>query len=124
ADRRVEAQGIGPGRLEPGGGLAVGAGEQGDIMTERYQLVAEIGDDPLGAAIEQRRHRLAEGSDLGDPHDPAVPDDGGPVFRGGVRDDGRWAWGNGRALRRVGLWRHMPPVGLSDSWLPAPHSER
>jgi len=88
ANRRVEAQRVGPARLELRGRLAVGAGEQGDVMPELDQLVAEISDDPLGAAIEQRRHRLAERRDLGDPHGLAIADMRGGAQHGRFRREG------------------------------------
>jgi hypothetical protein len=36
-------------------GLRVAAGKQSDLVTLPYQLLAQIGDDPLGAAVKLRR---------------------------------------------------------------------
>ena len=47
-------------------GLRLGAGEQGDLVAEVDQGVGQVGDDPLGAAVEAGRHGLIEGGDLGD----------------------------------------------------------
>ena len=58
---RVEAQRAGPDRHEPRPGHAVAGSEQRDLVAECRKFVAEIGDDPLGAAIELGRHCLHQG---------------------------------------------------------------
>ena len=77
--------GIEPDRLiahrhQLGLGLRVGAGEQGHLVAQVDQRVGQVGDDPLGAAIESRRHGFVQRRDLGDPHSsgpnwaPALPE--------------------------------------------------
>ena len=68
AHSRVEAQRAGPDRFELGRGDAVAAGEQRDVVAERDQLVAQIGDDPFGAAVKLGRHGFHQRGDLGDLH--------------------------------------------------------
>ena len=41
-------------------GLRVAAGEQGDLMTLAYQLLGQIRDNPLGAAVKLRRTALVQ----------------------------------------------------------------
>src|SRR5207244_954850 len=48
-------------------GHRVAAREQGDLVALPDQLLGEIGDDPLRAAVELGRHALIERCDLRDP---------------------------------------------------------
>ena len=58
--------------------LGIGAGKQRHLMTKPDQSVDQIGDDPLGAAIEFRRHAFIERRDMCDLHlDPALVDGDG-----------------------------------------------
>ena len=50
--------------------LGFRAGEQGDLVAELDKGIGKIGHDALGPAIETRRHRFVEGSDLRNPHRP------------------------------------------------------
>ena len=67
-------------------GPRLGAGEQRHVVAELDQGVGEMGDDPLGAAVEARRDGLVERCDLGDLHElprwhrrsDALPVDPGP----------------------------------------------
>ena len=64
----IEAQRAAAHRLQPGFGDAVAGGEQGNIVTEGGELVGEVGDDALGAAIELGRHRFHQWRNLCDLH--------------------------------------------------------
>ena len=70
---RLQRRGIEADRLvahgdQVGLGLGVGAGEQGDLVAEIDQGVAQMRHHPFGAAIQLRRNRFVEGGDLGDLH--------------------------------------------------------
>ncbi|MNQ90988.1 hypothetical protein D3C85_1063510 [compost metagenome] len=71
----LQRLGVQPDRLiahrdQPRPRLGLGAGEQGHLVAQIDQGVGQVGDDPLGAAVETRRHRLIEGRDLSNLHDP------------------------------------------------------
>jgi hypothetical protein len=57
----VEAQGTRPRRYELCLRHAVAAGEQRDVMPDGGELVGDIGNDALGAAIELGWDRLSNG---------------------------------------------------------------
>ncbi len=67
-ERVFEAQGALGAGDEGGGGAGVAAGEEGDIVAAADELLGEGGDDALGAAVEQGRHRLDQGGDHRDLH--------------------------------------------------------
>jgi hypothetical protein len=74
----VVGDGVLDGRIEPqrghgaagelGGGDGIAAGEQRHVVPELHQFFGQIGDDPLGAAIQARRHALHQGGDLRNTH--------------------------------------------------------
>ena len=72
SDRRLETgvqpQRVTARRLQPGGGDRLAAGKQRYLMPAPDQPVGKVGDDAFRAAVEQRRHGLVEGRDLGDAH--------------------------------------------------------
>jgi hypothetical protein len=68
AQGAVEPQRRGPHAFQVGGGLRIAAGEQGDVVPHVHQGLGQVGDDPLGAAIEARGHGLGQWGDLGDTH--------------------------------------------------------
>jgi hypothetical protein len=45
---------------EPRSRLRVSARKQGYVMSEPYELLGEIGDDPFGAAVKGWRHGLVQ----------------------------------------------------------------
>ena len=67
--RRIEPDGLVAHGDQMGLGLRPGAGEQGHLVAELHQRVAQVRDDALGAAVQARRDGFIEGCDLGDPHD-------------------------------------------------------
>jgi hypothetical protein len=68
AHGRVEPQGLRAARNESGGRFRVAACEERHIVAPRNELVGEIGDDPLGTAIETGWDAFDERRNLGDPH--------------------------------------------------------
>ena len=68
AHRRVEAERGGGAFDQPGARLGIAAGEEGDVVALRHQLLGQVGDDALGAAVEPGRDALGQGRDLGDLH--------------------------------------------------------
>jgi hypothetical protein len=68
ADRRVKPQRMGGAGHEFGSCNRIAAGKQRDLMTLRYQFLGQIGNHPLGTAIEARRHALEQRSNLCNPH--------------------------------------------------------
>ena len=67
-DVLVEAQGHIAAGHEVGPGLAVPAGEKGDIVAARDERVAEMGYNTLRPAVEFWRDGFVKGGDLGDTH--------------------------------------------------------
>ena len=71
--QRIPHPGIEPERLlraryEFRRGQRVAAREQGDLVSLADQLLGEIRDDALGAAVQARRHAFDQRRDLGDFH--------------------------------------------------------
>ncbi len=65
-DAGVEPERLGHAGYEVGGGDRVAAREQGYVMTKAHQLFGEIGDDPLGAAVQPGRDAFHQGCYLRD----------------------------------------------------------
>jgi hypothetical protein len=65
---RIEAQCLPADRHQPGVRLGVAAREQRDIVSEFDETFGQVRDHTFGAAIEPRRHRLMQWSNLRDPH--------------------------------------------------------
>ena len=68
ADAVFEPQRFGYARHKIGGRDRIAAGKEGDLMAERHQLLGQVGDDPLGAAIEARGNAFDQRRDLRDFH--------------------------------------------------------
>src|SRR5262249_44257348 len=51
----------------------IAAGEQGHVVAEPHQLLRQVGDDALGAAIEPGRNALHQGGDLRNSHVMSLP---------------------------------------------------
>ena len=67
-DQLFKPQRMAARRLQPGRGDRLAAGKQRYPMAAPDQPVGKMGDDAFRAAVEQRRHGLVEGRDLGDAH--------------------------------------------------------
>ena len=72
-DDRIEPQRDVAAADQLGGCSGIAAGEQGDVMSLTHQLLGQVGNDPLGPAIELGRYTLGERSDLGDFHQQTPP---------------------------------------------------
>ena len=83
-NRGIEAQRLRPHRPERGAGLRIAAREQRHLVAHRDQLFRQVGDDPLGAAVEARRHGFDEGSNLGDAHGAETHGSGPPLECGEI----------------------------------------
>ncbi len=77
----IQPDGLVAHRDQLGPGVGIGAGEQGDLVPQLDQGVAEVGHHPLGAAIKPRRNRLVEGRYLCDLHfnNPRLEDASAPL---------------------------------------------
>ena len=64
---RIEAQRALTGLTRSPRAFRVAAGEQRDLMTPPHKLVGQPRHDPLGAAVQQRRHSLVEWRHLRNP---------------------------------------------------------
>ena len=64
----IEPDGLVAHRHERGPGPRLGTGKQRHLVAELDQGVGEMGDDPLGAAVESGRDGLVQRCDLGNPH--------------------------------------------------------
>ena len=68
AARAVEPQGAGPDRHQPAGRPRIGGREQGHLVAEPHELLGQVRDDALGAAVQLRRHALEERGNLRNSH--------------------------------------------------------
>src|SRR6185437_1977147 len=98
---------IEPDRLIPDGDerrprLRVCAREEDHIVAQVHQRVRQVGDDPLGAAVEARRHCLVERGNLGNPHRRYFLRGIRQAKGVGTHPDSRGASGSDVALR----WMH------------------
>jgi hypothetical protein len=63
---RIEPQGARTGGDQPGRGLGVTAGEQGNVLALSNELLRQERDDALGAAIQNRRDTFIQRRHLSD----------------------------------------------------------
>jgi hypothetical protein len=68
ADGSVEAQRLRPGRIEFCRRLRVAAGEQRDVVSQRYEFLGQPVHHPFGAAVEFGWNSLRQRRDLRDAH--------------------------------------------------------
>ena len=68
----VEAQGARAGRHQTRLGDGIPAGKQGHLVALTDQLLGEVGDHALGAAVIWGRHTFEEQGNLSDPHRPGL----------------------------------------------------
>ena len=61
-------------RVQLGRGVRVAGRVEVHLVPAGDEAVAQVLDDPLGAAVAGGRHRDPRRRDLGDPHDPIVSD--------------------------------------------------
>ena len=68
ANGPVEAQRLRPCRVKFRRGLGIAAGEQRDIISQRYQFLGQPVYHPFGATIKLRGYSLRQRSNLRDAH--------------------------------------------------------
>ncbi len=68
ADAAIEPQPLPTHRRQAGARQRIAAGEEGDVVAQRDELLGQTRHDPLRAAVEFRRHGLVEGGNLGNSH--------------------------------------------------------
>ena len=68
ADAGVEPQRLGHARHQIRRRDRIAAREQRHVVAERHQLLGEVGNDPLSAAVKPWRHAFDQGRDLRDLH--------------------------------------------------------